>query len=324
MKLLEVEELQVEFRSDDRIIPAVRGISFYLERGETVGLVGESGSGKSAAALALMGLLPDSGTVTGGNIRFEGEEIVGQPIKKLQSIRGSRIAMVFQDPFTSLNPTMTLGKQIEEPLRLHQRLSREKAREESLRLLQAVRISNPERTARRYPHEISGGQRQRVMIAMAFACSPHLLIADEPTTALDVTVQAQILSLIDDLRMRVNAGVLLITHDLGVVAQNCSRGLVMYAGQIVESSPIESLFLHPKHPYTQGLLASLPPLEGPRLESLPALQGSPPDQANIPHGCPFYERCSQRIPDLCNTVLPPEITCMSGQTVRCHLYKDRP
>ena len=319
--LLEVDNLQTEFRTGAGAVRAVRGVSFRVERGETVGIVGESGSGKSVTALSIMGLIPSPpGRITGGSVRLDGDELIGKPAREMQRLRGAKLAMVFQDPFSCLNPTMTLGAQVAEPIRLHQGASRLEARAQALRLFEAVRIPNPETRLRQYPHQISGGQRQRVMIAMAFACNPELLIADEPTTALDVTVQAQVLTLMQDMQRKSNAGVLLITHDLGVVAEVCDRVLVMYAGMVVESGTVEQIFRAPKHPYTQGLLASLPQIGADRANRLVSIAGQPPDLQHLPPGCPFYPRCPQRMPDICPTREPERTEPVPGQIVRCHLY----
>jgi oligopeptide transport system ATP-binding protein len=319
--LLEVENLRTEFRTAGGVVQAVRGVSFRVERGETVGIVGESGSGKSVTALSLMGLVPNPpGRIVGGSVRLDGEELIGRPEREMQEIRGSRMAMVFQDPFSSLNPTMTLGEQVAEPIRLHTGASRAEAKAQVLRLFHAVRIPSPETRYRQYPHQISGGQRQRVMVAIAFACNPDLLLADEPTTALDVTVQAQVLALMADMQKKSDAGVVLITHDLGVVAEVCDRVLVMYAGMVVESGTVDQIFHAPKHPYTQGLLASLPQINTDRSKRLPGIPGQPPDLANLPPGCPFYDRCPKRMPDICPLREPEPTQPAPGQAVRCFLY----
>ncbi len=319
--LLQVEGLRTEFRTPAGIVQAVRGVTFQVERGETVGIVGESGSGKSVTALSLMGLVPNPpGRITAGSIRLDGEELVGKSDRDLQRIRGARMAMVFQDPFSSLNPTMTLGEQVAEPIRLHAKVSRAEARDRVIQLFQAVRIPSPETRYRQYPHQISGGQRQRVMIAIAFACNPELLIADEPTTALDVTVQAQILALMGQMQKRANTGVVLITHDLGVVAEVCDRVLVMYAGMVVESGTVTQILRAPKHPYTQGLLASLPQINADRSKRLPSIPGQPPDLAHLPPGCPFFDRCPKRMPEICPTREPEPTEPEPGQTTRCFLY----
>jgi len=319
--LLEVEELKTEFQTAGGVVQAVRGVSFRIERGETVGIVGESGSGKSVTALSLMGLVPNPpGRITGGSIRLEGEELIGKPERALSRLRGAKMAMVFQDPFSSLNPTMTLGEQVAEPLRLHKGMNKSEAQAETLRLLQAVRIPEPETRYRQYPHQVSGGQRQRIMIAIAFACNPELLIADEPTTALDVTVQAQVLALMQEMQAKTNAGVLLITHDLGVVAEVCDRVLVMYAGQVVESGTVMQIFRVPQHPYTQALLKALPQMDTARGRRLASIPGQPPDLAHLPPGCPFFDRCARRLPNLCDQSEPQVTSPREGQTVRCHLY----
>ncbi|HEV2472393.1 MAG TPA: ABC transporter ATP-binding protein, partial [Chthonomonadales bacterium] len=300
---------------------AVRGVSLKVERGETVGIVGESGSGKTVTALSILGLVPDPpGRITGGSVKLDGDELVGRPQRYLQSIRGDRIAMVFQDPFSSLNPTMTLGEQVAEPIRLHRGASRAQAKEQVLQLFRAVRLPSPELRYRQYPHEVSGGQRQRVMIAIAFACDPNLLIADEPTTALDVTVQAQVLALMAEMQKRSNTGILLITHDLGIVAEVCDRVLVMYAGAIVESAPVGTLFRAPRHPYTVALLESLPQLHGEKERRLPSIPGQPPGLAKLPKGCPFFDRCSRRMPDICTDHEPAEASPEQDVRVRCFLY----
>ncbi|HLJ53887.1 MAG TPA: ABC transporter ATP-binding protein [Chthonomonadaceae bacterium] len=320
MPLLEVENLTTEFRSRGAVVHAVRGVSFHVERGETLGVVGESGSGKSVTALSIMGLVPSPpGRVTGGSVRLDGKDLLAATPRELQGIRGARMAMVFQDPFTCLNPTMTLGAQIEEPILLHTGASRAEARSQALALLQSVRIPSPHLRYRQYPHEISGGQRQRVMIAMAFACRSQLLIADEPTTALDVTVQAQILALMAELRRETNTGILLITHDMGVVAESCDRVLVMYAGRIVESGSVSQVLGAPKHPYTQGLLAAIPDVAETR-RRLASIPGQPPDLAALPPGCPFAPRCPSVMPQICTAREPGPAEPLPGQHVRCYLY----
>lgn len=319
--LLEVEGLRTEFQTQGGAVQAVRGVSFRVERGETVGLVGESGSGKSVTSLSVMGLIPSPpGRITSGAIRLDGEDLLKKSAREMQKIRGERMAMIFQDPFSSLNPTMTLGEQVAEPIRLHTGASRAEARAQVLKLFQAVRLPSPEIRYRQYPHQISGGQRQRVMIAIAFACNPQLLIADEPTTALDVTVQAQILALMAEMQKKTDAGILLITHDLGVVAEVCDRVLVMYAGQIVESATVEQIFREPKHPYTQALLESLPQINADRAKRLPSIPGQPPDLAHLPPGCPFFDRCAKRMPDICPLREPEPTMPAPGQTTRCFLY----
>ncbi len=316
--LLEVEGLSTGFGRTSNTISVVRSVSFTMQRGETVGLVGESGSGKSITALSVMGLLPRGARITAGDILLNGQSLPALPEKDWQQIRGKRIAMVFQDPFSSLNPTLTLGEQVAEALRLHQGMNRRQAQERTQELFRQVNLPNPELKMRQYPHQASGGQRQRVLTAMAFACDPELLIADEPTTALDVTVQAQVLQLLLQMQQRINTAILLITHDLGVVAAVCSRILVMYAGQIVESGPVREVLTHPQHPYTQALLASLPPrLPGPE-RKLSSLPGQPPAPGKLPAGCAFAPRCPLAQQTPCRQVEPELTQHGSERQVRCH------
>ncbi len=323
MPLLEVQNLQVQFQTAEQTVYAVSDLSFTLDRNETVGLVGESGSGKSATALALMGLPPAK--ITGGSVRFDGEELIGKPSKFLQKLRGQQMAMIFQDPFSSLDPTMSIGAQLLEAIRIHLPLKGKAAYDYAVELLKTVHIPTPEQKMRQFPYELSGGQRQRVLIAMAFACKPLLLIADEPTTALDVTVQAQILDRMAALQRQNGSGLLLITHDLGIVAETCNRTLVMYAGQLVEAGTTEQIFRTPLHPYTQGLLAATIPLEEPeaRRQRLPTIPGQPPSLTQKPTGCPFFPRCSARIPNRCDKEIVPLYSLSSGQQVRCLLYEDQ-
>ncbi len=291
-RLLEVEDLHVTFFTRRGVAHAVRGVSFTIDAGETLGIVGESGSGKSVTSLALLGLIRLPGKITGGDVRWKGRSLLGRDGERyLAGIRGKEIAMVFQDPMTSLNPLYTVGFQIEEVLRHHLGVGREDARRRAVELLDMVGIAFPEQRVDQYPHEFSGGMRQRMLIAMALACEPELLIADEPTTALDVTIQAQILELLADLQRRLGIAVLLISHDLGVVAQVCHRIAVMYAGHIVETGTAEEVFARPGHPYTVGLLRSTPRLD--RVESrLQGIDGTPPDLIHPPTGCPFHPRCT--------------------------------
>lgn len=318
--LLEVENLQTHFFTRAGVVQAVRGVNFQVWRGETVGIVGESGSGKSVTALSLMRLIPNPpGRIVGGSVRLEGQEILTLPPRELRQIRGGKIAMIFQDPFSSLNPTMRLGDQVVEALCAHASLSAREAREKALAMFHAVRIPSPEIRFRQYPHQISGGQRQRVMIALAFSTNPALLIADEPTTALDVTVQAQIMALMADFQKRTNAAILLITHDMGLVAQMCDRVLVMYAGQIVEEGSAGQIFHAPKHPYTVGLLESLPRIDAERAARLPFIPGQPPNLADLPPGCSFADRCPKAM-EACRTREPQRTEVAPGQFVRCFLY----
>ena len=322
--LLQIEGLETAFGREGRgpVARAVRGVSFGVGRGETLGIVGESGSGKSVTALSILRLISAPGRITGGKIHFDGEDLLTLPERKMRGVRGAKIAMVFQDPMTALNPTLTVGEQIAETISAHQKVTRAQAWAQALDWLTRVRVSLPERRMRQYPHELSGGMRQRVMIAIAFSCRPALLLADEPTTALDVTVQAQILDLMDELKAELGTAIVLITHDLGVVRERCDHVAVMYAGQIVEYAPSSGLFTDPKHPYTQSLLASLPDWRRARTDApLPSLPGQPPSLTAIPPGCPFAPRCPKRFAP-CPTVVPAETPLDNGRTVRCLLYED--
>jgi oligopeptide/dipeptide ABC transporter ATP-binding protein len=317
--LLQVQDLDVRFRSGGGEIRAVRGVSFCVRSGETVGIVGESGCGKSVTALSLLRLIPDPpGRIVGGAIRLGGEDVLAMPEERLRALRGGRVSMVFQDPFSSLNPTMRLGDQVMEALRVHGRLTRTAAAARALDLLRSVRLPSPETRMRQYPHQVSGGQRQRVMIAMAFAADPELLIADEPTTALDVTVQAQIMALMQEMQLRTNAAVLLISHDIALVAEMCDRVLVMYAGQIVEQGPTEQVVRSPQHPYTIGLLESMPDLRTGSRGRLRAIPGQPPDLGSLPVGCAFAPRCPVALP-ICREQEPGAIRVGDGREVRCVL-----
>ena len=314
--LLQVEELKVSFKTDESMVRAVRGVSFDVYPGETVGLVGESGSGKSVTNLALMGLVPKPpGRIDGGKVIYDGKDLLSVSETDLQSIRGRRIAMIFQDPMTALNPLMTVGQQLTEMTRLHLGFNRKQAKRKAAEMLELVGISGAEKRLRDYPHQFSGGMRQRVMIAMALSCEPDLLIADEPTTALDVTIQAQILELLRDLQHRRGTSVIMITHDLGVVAEICHRVLVMYAGKVVEKADVSSLFSDPKHPYTQGLLHSLPRLDqaGKTLQAIP---GQPPDLGNLPVGCSFRQRCDHAI-EACAQMEPDLVRLNDDRQVAC-------
>ncbi len=290
MALLEVRDLTVSFTTREGVVHAVNGISFDLEPGEMLGLVGESGSGKTQTALALMGLLAENGRAT-GSVKFRGQELLGMTLPELTRVRGSKISMIFQDPVSSLNPYMTIGEQLVEVLTHHRNLKRRQARERAIEMLRLVRLSDPKQRMRQYPHELSGGMCQRVMIAMGLLCQPDLLIADEPTKALDVTVQSQINSLMGELSEKSSTAILLITHDLGVVAGLCDRVLVMYAGQEMEMAEVHDLFANPRHPYTEGLLNSVPRLDRARSGILNAIPGNPPNLLEIPQGCPFSGRC---------------------------------
>jgi peptide/nickel transport system ATP-binding protein len=314
--LLEVESLQVQFFTRGGTAHAVRDVSFSIRPGETLGLVGESGSGKSVTAFSILGLIQLPGRITGGDVRWKGESLLGAGgERRLQRIRGKELAVVFQDPMTSLNPLFTVDKQIGEVLRLHRGMSRGQAHERVVELLDLVGIPSPRAKAKAYPHELSGGQRQRVMIAMALAGEPELLIADEPTTALDVTIQAQILELIADLQHQLGLAVLLITHDLGVVAEVCARVAVMYGGKIMETGTAFDLFERPGHPYTKGLLNSTPRLDV-VLPRLVGIDGVPPNLISPPVGCPFEQRCPIRI-GRCADEMPPLERHEQGREVAC-------
>jgi peptide/nickel transport system ATP-binding protein/oligopeptide transport system ATP-binding protein len=320
--LLEVKNLRTHFQTRAGLVKAVDGVSFYLDEGELLGLVGESGCGKSMTALSVMRLVAAPGRIVGGEIWFNGENLTAASEERMREIRGDDIAMIFQDPMTSLNPVYTVGEQIAEALRLHRNMSRSEARAAAVDAMREVSIPDPARRADDYPHQLSGGMRQRVMIAMALACDPKLLIADEPTTALDVTIQAQILELLDELRKTRRLAVLLITHDLGVVAEVADRVAVMYTGRIVEESPVEELFARPKMPYTEGLLRSVPKLtaaEVAKVERLSTIEGTVPKPTDLPPGCHFAPRCSHRMPR-CTEGDIPLYELAGGVRVRCVLY----
>jgi oligopeptide/dipeptide ABC transporter ATP-binding protein len=320
--LLEVKNLQTHFQTRAGVVRAVDGVSFHLERGELLGLVGESGCGKSVTALSIMRLVAPPGGIVGGEVLFDGEDLLKLSESKMRAIRGDDVAMIFQDPMTSLNPVFKVGEQIAEALRLHRGMNRKQAREAAVAAMREVSIPDPERRADDYPHQLSGGMRQRVMIAMALACDPKLLIADEPTTALDVTIQAQILELLNELRRTRELAVLLITHDLGVVAEVADRVAVMYTGRIVEQSPVGELFARPKHPYTEGLLRSVPKLttaEVGKVERLQSIEGVVPKLTQLPTGCHFAPRCPHRMPRCTQDPLP--LYPLEGNVeVRCVLY----
>ena len=322
MHLLEVNNLQTHFPTRAGLVRAVDGVSFYLQRGELLGLVGESGCGKSMTALSIMRLIAPPGKIVGGEILFEGKDLLNFSESEMRQLRGDDIAMIFQDPMTSLNPVFTVGEQIAEALRLHRKLSRKEARLATIEAMREVSIPDPARRVDDYPHQLSGGMRQRIMIAMALACNPKLLIADEPTTALDVTIQAQILELLDELRRQRELAVLLITHDLGVVAEVADRVAVMYTGRIVEESPVDELFARPKHPYTEGLLRSVPKLTAEHVikkERLETIEGTVPRPTDLPPGCHFAPRCRHRMPR-CSEGEIPFYDLEGDVKVRCVLY----
>src|SRR5262245_20642819 len=314
--LIEIESLRVRFHGDDgRITHAVDTIDLSVANGATLGLVGESGCGKSVTSLAIMGLLPKTSAEDTGAIRFDGFDLLQAPDPTLRDLRGNRLAMIFQEPMTSLNPSFTVGDQIVETILRHRGGSRRGARERAIELLRRVHIPSPERRIDEYPHKLSGGMRQRVMIAMALACDPHLLIADEPTTALDVTLQAQILELMRELKAASGAAIILITHDLGVVAEVCDEVAVMYAGEIVERAPVDELFSSPQHPYTVGLLGSIPRLDR-RAAQLATIEGMVPNMAQPPTGCRFAARCPF-VADACTKISPPLALVSPGHASRC-------
>ncbi|HEY5560790.1 MAG TPA: ABC transporter ATP-binding protein [Clostridiaceae bacterium] len=303
-RLLEVNNLSTSFFTHVGEVKAVDGVSFYLNKGEALGIVGESGSGKSVTMMSLMGLLDENGKVVSGEIIFDGKDLLKLSEKEMQKVRGNEIGMIFQDPMTSLNPVFTIGNQIMEPLMLHRSMKKAEAKAEAIRILSLVGIPDPEKRMKQYPHEFSGGMRQRAMIAMALCCEPRLLIADEPTTALDVTIQAQILELMKELKSKINTSIILITHDLGVVADVCNRINVMYGGIIIETGTNEDLFYNPKHPYTWGLLNSIPKHTTDKREKLRPIEGQPPDLLMPPIGCPFAQRCDYAM-KICKQQRPP-------------------
>ena len=320
--LLEVRDLRTQFPTRSGLVRAVDGVSFNLDRGELLGLVGESGCGKSMTALSIMRLVAPPGKIVSGEVIFDGKDLLKLSDAEMRQMRGDDIAMIFQDPMTSLNPVFTVGEQIAEALRLHRKLSRSDARAATIDAMREVAIPDPARRVNDYPHQLSGGMRQRVMIAMALACNPKLLIADEPTTALDVTIQAQILELLDELRQQRELAVLLITHDLGVVAEVADRVAVMYTGRIVEESDVDELFERPKHPYTEGLLRSVPKLTSAEVAKkvrLETIEGTVPSPTDLPPGCHFAPRCSHRMPR-CTQEEIPLYELERDVKVRCVLY----
>jgi oligopeptide/dipeptide ABC transporter ATP-binding protein len=323
-ELLVVDDLRTYFFTEDGVVKAVDGISYQVRMGEVFGLVGESGCGKSVSALSLLRLIDPPGRIVGGEVSFRGQLLNGLTEKQMTELRGSQISMIFQQPQSSLNPVFSVGEQISEVLRLHIGMTREQAWQRAGELLQSVGIPDTESRLRSYPHELSGGQAQRVMIAMALACSPALLIADEPTTALDVTIQAQILDLMRELRSRLGTAIILITHDLGVVAEMADRVAVMYAGKIVEQADVETLFARPLHPYTQGLIASIPVL-GTVADRLEVIPGSVPNLIDLPAGCRFAPRCRARLAydlTICDELEPDLVPHEDGHAARCWLYQN--
>ncbi|MCS6964781.1 ABC transporter ATP-binding protein [Thermoflexus sp.] len=324
--LLEVRDLRTYFFTEDGVVKAVDGVSFHVRRGEILGLVGESGCGKSVTSLSIMRLITPPGRILGGQVLFDGMDLLKLPEPEMVRLRGSRISMIFQQPVSCLNPVFKIGDQIAEVFQVHEGLSRIEGWKRAIELLQMVGIPDPERRAHSYPHELSGGMAQRVMIAMALALGPELLIADEPTTALDVTIQAQILDLMRELQRHMHTAIILITHDMGIVAEMCDRVAVMYAGQIIEEADVRTIFRNPQHPYTRGLLGSIPVMGvvKPRLDTIP---GTVPNLINLPPGCRFAPRCQARLEhrarlgNLCLEENPPLFHTGPGHQVRCWLYQ---
>lgn len=316
--ILEIKDLVVHYITDEGVVEAVNGLNMTLKRGETLGLVGETGAGKTTTALSILRLVPNPpGKIISGEIHFDGKNLLELSEEEMRSIRGNKISMIFQDPMTSLNPVMTVGEQIAEGIKIHQGLSTDEAMEKAHEMLELVGI--PRERAKDYPHQFSGGMKQRVVIAIALACNPSLLIADEPTTALDVTIQAQVLELMRNLREEFNTAMILITHDLGIVAETCDKVAVMYAGEVIEYATLEQLFENPKHPYTIGLFGSIPSLEH-DVERLKPIKGLMPDPTNLPSGCPFHPRCSHA-QDICKERKPIVTNIEEGHMVKCLIYE---
>jgi len=318
--LLTVEHLTTVFDTTHGAVPAVDDVSFEIRAGETLALVGESGCGKSVTALSIVRLVQPPGRIAGGRARFKGRDLLPLSERDMQAVRGAEISLIFQEPMTALNPVFRIGDQIGEALVVHKRATRAEARAASIELLRAVRIPNPDSRVADYPHQLSGGMRQRVMIAIALACRPSLVIADEPTTALDVTIQAEILDLLREMKAAFHLSLLLITHDLGVVAETADRVAVMYAGRIVETGPVRAIFRTPAHPYTRGLLASMP--HGRRCERLRAIDGTVPMLGDLPSGCAFNPRCPDRF-EPCTSAPPPDYAAGPEQTAKCYLHGPR-
>ena len=319
--LLDIVDLHTFFYTNEGVSRAVDGVSLRVERGETLGLVGESGCGKSVTSLSILRLVPSPpGRIVNGEIRFKDRDLLALPERAMRRVRGNEISLIFQEPMTALNPVFTVGDQISEVYRIHRQMNRRDSMEAAIEMMGKVRIPEPAQRAREYPHQLSGGMRQRVMIAMALACDPDLLIADEPTTALDVTVQAQILALMEDLKRRMDAAIVLITHDLGVIAEVADRVAVMYAGKIVEEASVQQLFSDPLHPYTRGLLKSIPRLDAPPEQDLKVIRGIVPNPISYPTGCRFHPRCDYRM-EQCSKVDPELYGMTDGRCVRCLLYE---
>ncbi|UII55661.1 ABC transporter ATP-binding protein [Cytobacillus spongiae] len=318
--LLEVKELKTYFYTEHGVVPSVDGVSFHVKKGETIGIVGESGCGKSVTSLSLLQLVSEPGKIVGGEILFDGKDLTKYSNKQMRKIRGNKISMIFQEPLTSLNPVFTVGMQVSESIRLHQRVDKQKAKVIAIDMLAKVGITNAEKVYSSFPHQLSGGMRQRVMIAMALSCNPQLLIADEPTTALDVTIQAQIIKLMKDLSKRLDTSIIMITHDLGVVAEMVDRVIVMYAGQIVEQNDVFELFKNPMHPYTKGLLNSTPKIHQLN-DQLESIEGNVPSPSQMPRGCKFHPRCPLAM-DKCKLMEPPLFQINEGSEVRCWLSEE--
>ena len=320
MKLLEVKDLKTYFYTDEGVVKSVDGVSFSVDKGETLGVVGESGCGKSITSMSIMQLIGKPGKIVNGEIDFKGENLLNKDKEEMRKIRGKEIAMIFQDPMTSLNPVYTVGQQIMEAVLIHEDMTKEQARERAIQMLDLVKIPDAEKRLNSYPHEFSGGMRQRVMIAMALSCNPEFLICDEPTTALDVTIQAQILNLINELKEKTGTAVMMITHDLGVISEVADNVMVMYAGQVVEYTDVDTVFEKPLHPYTQGLINCIPKLGG-QEEKLSTIKGMVPSFNDMPEGCLFCPRC-EYAKDICRKERP-EIVDLDGHQVRCFKYTDR-
>ena len=318
MELLNVKSLRTTFNVDEGRVQAVRGVSLKVKKGQSIGIVGESGCGKSVSMMSLMRILPKNADINAESILFDGVELTDKKPAYISKLRGNKIGMIFQDSMTSLNPLFTIGNQLVEPLKIHQGMSGAEARKKAEEMISLVEISSPKKRFSQYPHELSGGMRQRIMIAMALSCNPKLLIADEPTTALDVTIAAQILLLMENLQKELGTSIIMITHDLGVVANMCSYIYVMYGGVIVEQGSMENIFSNPKHPYTIGLISCLPANMGSGKKRLEPIMGTPPDLIKPPEGCPFTDRCKQAM-FVCKTHTPKEYDLGKGHIVKCHL-----
>jgi len=315
--VLSIQDLVVEFKTDKGTIRALDGVSFEVHSGEPVGIVGESGCGKSVTALSILRLIPNPpGRIVSGSIKLDGLEVTELSENEMRDIRGNKASMIFQEPMTALNPVFTIGNQMTEVIRVHQNVSKREAEAISVKMLKTVEIESPEKRLKQYPHELSGGMRQRVMIAMALSCNPKILIADEPTTALDVTVQAQVMDEIERLQKKLGMGLILITHDLGVIAEACKKVVVMYCGQIIEVADTKALFESPKHPYTRGLLDSIPRVREKKIDKLPTIQGMVPDLADLPVGCRYADRCP-KVQDKCRLKPPPLVDAGEGRKVAC-------